>query len=61
MLRISPHKLHDFKVFTDNHKKYELSLRSFSKQTGIEYKVRLSKDELNKVVEFIEQNMFKDN
>ncbi|MGL5724998.1 hypothetical protein [Cetobacterium sp.] len=60
MLRKSIHKLHDVKVFSQNHEKHELTLKSFSKKSGVEYKVRLSKDELNKVVEFIEQNMFKD-
>lgn len=60
MLRKSIHKLHDVKVFSQNHEKHELTLRSFSKKSGVKYKVRLSKDELNKVVEFIEQNMFKD-
>lgn len=42
MLRTSTHKLHDLKVFSQNHKKHELTLRSFSKKTGVEYKVRLS-------------------
>lgn len=61
MLRVSIHKLHDLKVFSQNHKKHELTLRSFSKKTSTEYKVRLSKEELEKVIAFIEDNMFKDN
>lgn len=63
MLRKSVHKLKDVKVFSENHTKHELTLKSFGKpckDRSVEFKVRLSKDELNKVVDFIEQNMFKD-
>lgn len=60
MLRKSIHKLHDVKVFSQNHKKHELTLRSFGKKSGVEFRVRVSKDELSKIVDFIEQNMFKD-
>jgi hypothetical protein len=63
MLRKSAHKLKDLRVFSKNHTKHELTLKSFGKpckDSGVEFKVRLSKDELNKVVDFIEQNMFKD-
>lgn len=60
MLRKSVHKLNDVKVFSKNHKKHELILKSFGKKSGVEFKAKLSEDELKKLIELIEENMFKD-